>query len=83
MHWTNVNPGRGLPDFQSSRSPREGTTEGEAEMSDIDPRNWSRQHQIALIVAVVVGMVLGGVVGLTASEVQPAAFMYSDASVAE
>jgi ABC-type xylose transport system permease subunit len=52
-------------------------------MSDIDPRNWSRQHQIALIVAVVVGMVLGGVVGLTASEVQPPAFMYSDAGGGE
>jgi hypothetical protein len=52
-------------------------------MSDIDPRNWSRQHQIALILAIVMGMVLGGVVGLTASEVQPPAFMYSDASVAE
>jgi hypothetical protein len=69
--------------FHSSRSPRDGTTEGEAEMSDIDPRNWSRQHQIALIVAVVVGMVLGGVVGLTASEVQPPAFMYSDAGGGE
>ena len=51
-------------------------------MSDMDPRNWSRQHQIALALAIVVGMVLGGVVGLTASEVQPI-FIQSDASIAE
>jgi len=49
-------------------------------MSDMDPRNWSRQHQIALALAIVVGMVLGGVVGLTASEVQPPVFIQSDAS---
>jgi hypothetical protein len=52
-------------------------------MSDMDPRTWSRQHQVALILAIVVGMVLGGVVGLTASEVQPPSFMQSDASIGE
>jgi len=52
-------------------------------MSDIDPRNWSRQYQLALVLAIVVGMVLGGVVGLTASEVQTPLFMYSDASIVD
>jgi Na+/H+-dicarboxylate symporter len=52
-------------------------------MSDMDPRTWSRQHQIALALAIVVGMVLGGVVGLTASELQPPTFMQSDIGIAE
>jgi Na+/H+-dicarboxylate symporter len=52
-------------------------------MSDMDPRTWSRQYQIALILAIVIGMVLGGVVGLTASELQPPAFMQFDANIAD
>jgi ABC-type xylose transport system permease subunit len=52
-------------------------------MSDMDPRTWSRQYQIALALAIVIGMVLGGVVGLTASEIQPPAFIEYDTSISD
>jgi hypothetical protein len=49
----------------------------------MDPRTWSRQYQIALVLAIVIGMVLGGVVGLTASELQPPTLIDYDASVSD
>jgi hypothetical protein len=73
----------GTADSTPSRSQSRRDEKRGKQMSDMDPRTWSRQYQIALVLAIVIGMVLGGVVGLTASEIQPPAFIEYDTSISD
>jgi hypothetical protein len=39
-------------------------------MSDLDPRTWTPPYRIALMLAILLGIALGGLAGLAASEIQ-------------